>query len=128
MAYACPDLNLFIGASMTFFAYTCQVQILPIYSELINPNTQRIKKVINRSISVDIFFYIVIGFAGYLATLNYTNTIVIEREALRKIDYANLIGVVPIIVVLINCVPVNYIPFRQQIFYIFFKQEDCTMK
>lgn len=40
------DLNIFTGASMTFFAYTCQVQMLPIYSELVNPSYSRMKKVI----------------------------------------------------------------------------------
>ena len=28
------DFNIFSGAAMTFFAYTCQIQLLPIYSEL----------------------------------------------------------------------------------------------
>lgn len=43
----CPDggpkafnfnWDFFGGAAKTFFAYTCQVQLLPIYSELVNPN------------------------------------------------------------------------------------------
>jgi len=128
MAYACPDLNLFIGASMTFFAYTCQVQILPVYSELVNPNAKRMKKVINRSIAVDIFFYVLISYAGYFATLNKTSNIMLEREPIEghSVDYAMVISTIAIIVVLINCIPVNYLPFRQQIFYIFFKKEDCS--
>lgn len=28
------DMNFFTGGSLTFFAYTCQIQMLPIYSEL----------------------------------------------------------------------------------------------
>jgi amino acid permease len=38
IVYAWFDWNFFTGASITFFAYTCQVQLLPIYSELVNPN------------------------------------------------------------------------------------------
>lgn len=62
------DWNLLTGAALTFFAYTCQVNLLPIYSELVNPNEKRIKKVISRSIIVDVFFYITIALAGYFST------------------------------------------------------------
>ena len=40
------DLNMFTGCSITFFAYQCQVNLLPIYSEMVNPNFQRVTKVI----------------------------------------------------------------------------------
>ena len=62
------DWNFFTGASITFFAYTCQVQLLPIYSELVNPNQKRIQKVIVRSVLVDVLFYVVIALAGYWST------------------------------------------------------------
>jgi len=61
------DLNLFTGCSMTFFAYTCQIQLLPIYSELVDPSYRRIKKVINRSITVDVLFYFIIACAGFFS-------------------------------------------------------------
>mmetsp|Transcript_3214 Transcript_3214/g.5357 ORF Transcript_3214/g.5357 Transcript_3214/m.5357 type:complete len:351 (+) Transcript_3214:71-1123(+) len=61
------DLNIFVGCSMTFFAYTCQIQLLPIYSELVNPEKKRIYKVINRAIFVDVAFYMSIAVAGYFS-------------------------------------------------------------
>lgn len=61
------DLNIFKGCSMTFFAYTCQIQMLPIYSEMVNPNYKRIKKVIQRSIAIDFCFYLTIALAGYFS-------------------------------------------------------------
>mmetsp|Transcript_47666 Transcript_47666/g.34919 ORF Transcript_47666/g.34919 Transcript_47666/m.34919 type:complete len:80 (-) Transcript_47666:304-543(-) len=52
----------------------------------------------------------------------------LERPPLdgHTIDYAIVISVIAIIIVLINCIPVNYFPFRQQIFYIFFKREEFS--
>ena len=61
------DLNLFNGCAMTFYAFTCQLQLLPIYSELINPSYRRIKKVIHRSISVDVVFFMMISSAGFFS-------------------------------------------------------------
>jgi hypothetical protein len=44
--------------------------LLPIYSELINPNLKRIEKVIFRSVTVDVVFYLIIAGAGYFSTYN----------------------------------------------------------
>jgi amino acid permease len=82
MEYAWFDLNLFTGASITFFAYTCHVTLIPIYSELVNPNERRIKKIISRSIIVDIVFYLSIALAGYFSTYNQTPSIVLKRPSL----------------------------------------------
>lgn len=124
------DLNFFNGCCLTFFAYTCQVQLLPIYSELILPNERRIKKVISRSVAVDLAFYLVIAAAGYFSTYDKTPNIILERPLLDGVtrDYAIMIAQVAIIMVLFVAVPVNYNPFRNQIFYMFFKKEDISFK
>ena len=111
--YAWFDWNFFTGASITFFAYTCQVQLLPIYSELVNPNEKRIKKIISRSVFVDVIFYISIALAGYFSTYNQTPKIVLDRGSLNPgRDYAIMIAQLSIILVLFVAVPVNYNPFR----------------
>ena len=61
------DMNIFTGFSMTFYSFTCQTQLLPIYSELVNPNYRRIVKVINRSVFVNYSFYVSIASAGYFS-------------------------------------------------------------
>jgi amino acid permease len=72
--FACViDWNIFTACSMTFFSYTCQVQLMPVYSELVNPNYKRISKVINRSMVTDMIFYMVIAGSGYLSTFNSTS-------------------------------------------------------
>ena len=107
------DIDFFTQAAKTFFAYTCQVQLLPIYSELVNPIERRIKKVITVAILIDVLFYLVIAAAGYFSMYEKTNAIVLDRPSLNGTrDYAILVAVVGIIVVLFVAVPVNYNPFR----------------
>jgi amino acid permease len=123
------DWNFFTGASITFFAYTCQVQLLPIYSELVNPNLKRIKKVISRSVFVDVMFYVTIALAGYFSTYDKTPKIVLDRSSLDGgRDYALMIAQISIVLVLFVAVPVNYNPFRNQIFYMFFKKDNYSFK
>jgi hypothetical protein len=88
--------------------------LLPIYSELISPDERRIKKVISRSILVDVGFYLVIAAAGYFSTYDKTPRIVLSRDPLVgwSRDYAIMIAQITIIAVLFVAVPVNYNPFR----------------
>uniref|UniRef100_A0A7S3MZG2 Amino acid transporter transmembrane domain-containing protein n=1 Tax=Strombidium inclinatum TaxID=197538 RepID=A0A7S3MZG2_9SPIT len=114
--------------SMTFFAYTCQIQLLPIYSELVNPSYKRIRKVINRSISVDFFFYFVIAAAGYFSQFDKTAQIVLEREFLpgKDMDYPLMISIFALIVCILVAFPINYNPWRQQLFTNFLGMEEYS--
>jgi amino acid permease len=127
---ACFDWNFFTGASITFFAYNCHVQLLPIYSELVNPNERRIKKVVARSISIDVLFYASIALAGYFSTYNKTPKIVLDRS-LPNDDTPDLflmLAQLGILMVLFVAVPVNYNPSRNQVFYIFFGRDSFSQK
>jgi hypothetical protein len=69
------------------------VQLLPIYSELINPNERRIKKIIGVSVIVDVMFYMTIAAAGYFSTFDKTARVVLDRPPLSgSRDYAILIS------------------------------------
>ena len=70
ISYVDFNKDFFSGCSTTFFAYTCQASILPIYSELINPNEKRMMKVIGRSLLIDALFYSSISLIGYFSTYN----------------------------------------------------------
>lgn len=105
------------------------MQLLPIYSELVNPNEKRIKKVVSRSLLVDLLFYVSIALAGYFSTFNETPPIVLNRKPLNgKYDPALMVSQIGIVLVLFVAVPVNYNPFRNQVFYMFFKKEDYSFK
>jgi amino acid permease len=122
------DLNLFTGCSMTFFAYTCQIQLLPIYSEMVNPQFPRIAKVINRAISIDFLFYFIIAASGYFSQFDHTAKIVLERELLpgQDHDYFLLVGVVAVIVCVISAFPMNFNPFRQHFFDVVFGRDEFS--
>ena len=84
---------------------------------------------ISRSVFVDVAFYMLIAGFGYFSTLNATTPIVLNRPSLdpSKVDYAILISQISILLVLFVAVPVNYNPFRNQVFYMFFKTESFSM-
>lgn len=117
------DFNIFTACSMTFFAFQCQIQLLPIYSELVDPNYRRISKVINRAISVDFFFYFLIAIMGYFSQFDHTQKIVLERSPLPgregHPDYPILVAIISIIICVLVAFPMAYSPFRQQFFIIF---------
>jgi len=124
------DWNIFTSFSICFFAYTCQVQLLPVYSELINPEFRRIKKIINRSLITDCVFYSIIACAGYFSTFNGTSSIVVERKPLdgNVRDYWMLVGALSICLIMVASLPVNYHPWRYQVFLFCFKRDHFTKK
>ena len=105
--------------------------MLPIYSELVNPNYRRVVKVIDRAIAVDVFFYALIAVTGYLASFNKTAKIVLERPKLNDDDPPDipiLIAIITVIGSILVAFPVNYNPFRLQFTQVFLKQETFTDK
>lgn len=108
------DWNFFTGCAMCFFAYTCQIQMLPIYSELVRPNYRRIEKVVKRSLAIDCIFYTAICSAGYWSTYNYSPQIIIARPPLPGFDpdYCMLVASATLCLVLFASFPCNYNPWR----------------
>ena len=58
VVWGCFSFNTFNAVGVVFFAFTNQAQLLPIYSELVNPDKRRIMKVIFRCILSVILFYL----------------------------------------------------------------------
>lgn len=108
------DWNILTSFSLVIFAYTCQLNLFPIYSELVAPNYRRIKKVIVRAISIDFVFYALIAVAGYASTFNKTGDVMIERDPLPNFnpDYAMLLAAISICIVLIAAFGLTYAPAR----------------
>mmetsp|Transcript_15140 Transcript_15140/g.20549 ORF Transcript_15140/g.20549 Transcript_15140/m.20549 type:complete len:106 (-) Transcript_15140:447-764(-) len=102
--------------------------LLPVYSELVNPNYRRISKVIKRSLSVDIIFYLIIASAGYFSTFNATSDVVIQRDPLPGYtpDYTALAAAGSICLVLFAAFPVNYSPCRNQFFLLCYNDADFS--
>jgi hypothetical protein len=59
----------------------------------VNPNEKRIKKIISRSVFVDVLFYVSIALAGYFSTYSQTPKIVLDRGSITGgRDYAIMIA------------------------------------
>lgn len=129
ISYFNIDLNFFSGCSITFFSFTCQASILPIYSELVNPNEKRMMKVIGRSLLVDCVFYCAIALVGYFSTLNDTTDLVIARPTLNgKVDYAMTISCIAVILVVLVSSPANYFPFKNTLNYMITGKLEVSTK
>lgn len=124
------DWNFFTAASMCFFAFTCQMQLIPIYSELVRPSYKRMSKVVTRSLTIDFLFYTAICSAGYFSTYNYSNQIIIARPPLPNFDpdYCMIVASAALCVVLCAAFPCNYNPWRNQFFTLIMKTPNYSNK
>ena len=121
------NLDFFNGASITFFSFTCQASIIPIYSELVKPDERRMMKVIGRSLVVDCLFYCAIALAGYFSTFDHTPDCVIARPLLQEPDYAIAIASVAVILVVLVSSPANYFPFKNTVNYMITGKTEMTL-
>ncbi len=124
------DMNILTSFSLVFFAYTCQMSLMPVYSELIRPNYRRIEKIVKRAVLVDFVFYIFIASAGYFSMFNATSDVVIQRDPLPNFDpdYTALIAAFAICIVLFAAFPTNYNPCRNQFFLLVYANADFSNK
>lgn len=83
MNFVTLDWSFFSNFSITFFAFGCHLEFVPICDELKDSNDNRVSKVVYRSVVTNSLFYLTIGMAGYFSTYETTKQIVIEREPLQ---------------------------------------------
>lgn len=67
-----PGWSTFRALSIFMFAFTCQINIFSIYTELQRPSIRRMKKVARRSTSIIGLLYALIGVFGFLQHLDQT--------------------------------------------------------
>eukprot|EP00347_Sterkiella_histriomuscorum_P008929 403343202 len=127
--YFSLNKEFFSGCSITFFSFTCQASILPIYSELVNPNERRMMKVIGRSLIIDSIFYCSIALVGYFSTYDATTDLVIARKlpGVDK-DYAMTISCIAVIMVVLVSSPANYFPFKNTVNYMINGKGEVSTK
>lgn len=130
VSYFNMDINFFSGCSITFFSFTCQASILPIYSELVNPNKTRMTKVIGRSLLIDCMFYCSIALVGYFSTLQSTPDLVIARPSLpgHGKDYWMTVSCIAVILVVLVSSPANYFPFKNTLNYMITGKTEVSNK
>ncbi|OQR81920.1 sodium-coupled neutral amino acid transporter [Thraustotheca clavata] len=59
--------NFMLSVPIVMFAFTCQVNVFSIYTELQRPCIRRMNKVVDRATTVSVTIYLVIGVIAYLA-------------------------------------------------------------
>jgi len=119
VVWAVWDIEKILSAcTVAFFAYTCQLQLLPVYCELQDRSVRRIMKVVNRAVGIQALTFFVITLAGYFATFELTAQIVLQRKALGGdfIDPFMLVAIVGTIALMLIHAPVCYFPWRLAFF------------
>ena len=124
------DFNwkIFQNFAITFFAYGCHIEILPIYDELQIPTSKRIHKIVHRSIFMNLFFFLTIGLAGYFSTYETTATIVIQRDPLIGQTYDIFLTIGRIMIILVLCVayPINIVPVKSIVVHKLYSKHHNT--
>ena len=76
-------MKLFQSIVTLFYAYACHVGAFPVFESLYRPTRKRIRKLLNRAITIDIICYLIIGIAGYLTQPENTPDLIIERDKME---------------------------------------------
>lgn len=122
------DANFFSAFGITFFAFYCQVGFFPALENLLKLDEPHIKKLVRRSITMDLAFYAVIILAGYLATFDKTPDIIVRRgppHGYEK-DYFLVFGQIAIAAALCITIPLNFVPLRTALFNHLFETQELT--
>ena len=124
------DVNILDSAAISFFAYTCHAGLFPVYQELERKSASRMNKVAFRSVLIDAVFYIVVAVFGYLSTFSKTEEIVVNRDPLggKEVDMWMMAARLMVWVSLVVGFPVNYNPFRNNLFHLIFGSAEFTNK
>ena len=111
-------LSFFGGISTVFYLYSCHAGAFPVYKNLRNNTTRRIKKVFRRSIILDLAIYFFIAAASFLTAPKDPPDLILYRKNLSGFDpdYFILIAKVGVIFNLFFSTPANYAGFRLSFF------------
>jgi len=122
------DANFFSAFGITFFAFYCQVGFFPALENLLKRDEPHIKRLVKRSITMDLVFYTIIILAGYLATFDETPDIILRRSpppGFEK-DYFLIFGKIAIGAALCITIPLNFVPLRTAVFNHLFETQELT--
>ena len=118
----------FGGMATVFYIYSCHAGAFPVYKNLRNNTTKRIKKVFRRSIILDVTIYVSIAAASFLTSPFEPPELILYRPNLSGFnpDYLILIAKVGIICNLFFSTPANYAGFRLSFFELVWGNTNLT--
>ena len=115
------SLSFFPAFSSIFFSYGTPTAALPVFKELNNNTSKRIKKVYRNTIIVLFIIYSLIGLSGYFSVPGSTPKLIIDRESIFNTDIPMTIGKILFMFTLIFAFAVNYICLRTAFVEIIYK-------
>ena len=116
----CYSAQMFNGAGIILFAFTNQCNVLPVYSELVNPVKYRLMKIITRSIVLVLALYLFMSIPGYFSTLENTPEVILSREPFTfdwSTDWFGIACSILVLSVMVTNIVLNYIPFRNSLYF-----------
>ena len=113
-----------------FYLYSCHAGAFPVYKNLRNNTTRRIKKVFRRSILLDIVIYFCIAGASFLTAPSEPPDLILYRKNLSGFDpdYFILVAKIGVIFNLFFSTPANYAGFRLSFFELVWGNANITNK
>jgi len=123
-------IPFFGGIATVFYLYSCHAGAFPVYKNLRNNTTRRIKKVFRRSILLDIVIYFCIAGASFLTAPEKPPDLILYRKNLSGFDpdYFILIAKIGVIFNLFFSTPANYAGFRLSFFELVWGNANITNK
>ena len=109
------NMKIFQSVINMLYIYGCHPGIFPVLESLSDPSPQRINKLFNYSILIDIICYLIIGIFGYLTQPIDTPDLIIERNKIFDNDIFMSIGLIFFLFTIIVKICVNYNTLRYTI-------------
>ena len=124
------DLNIFPGSTQCIFGYAIQVNILQVYTEMQRASFSRFKKMINRSILIDMAFYVTISMAAYLSNFSFVDPIFLKKQFPPDLGYSHslTVAIIAIIVSLTVALPVSFQAPRYELGKMVFGTKNMSFK
>eukprot|EP00742_Colponemidia_sp_Colp-10_P006472 GILJ01006933.1.p1 GENE.GILJ01006933.1~~GILJ01006933.1.p1 ORF type:complete len:449 (+),score=63.75 GILJ01006933.1:44-1348(+) len=119
------SMEVFKVISITFFAYTCHVNVFSVYSELQNPLARRMHKVTRRATLVEIIVYSSIAIFGYLSFRDLCDANITKNYG--QDDWFMNVGVLGMAFTLVMAIPLNMHPLRSNLNNMIFKTQDVSV-
>jgi amino acid permease len=119
--------GFFNAFGITFFAFTCQPGFFAAIEKLKKKDYEHKSKIVFRSVTINLSFYIIIILAGYLSTFDKTTDLIIHRKSPFKLDILMIVAQGMIVAGLCIGTPINFVPLRKAVWGQIFKDSEYTV-
>jgi len=102
--------DVFVAIPIVMFAFTCQVNVFSIYTELQRPNIRRMTRVVKRSVGITFIIYCLIGLFGFLQFLDSTKDDILHNYSVTSPGIA--VARAGVGITLLMAFPMNVFPCR----------------